>query len=64
MSGPPYLCHTCSEDLTDAVTLEREQSLDVLRVWRARSAARKPTWSVRVFCSKEHENVFSGDGDD
>lgn len=55
-----YTCHICGEDLDQAVRLEREQELDVLRVVRQPASATPKDWSVRVFCSKDHENVVTG----
>jgi len=61
MSKPePYECEVCGADLTEAVAREREQDLDVLRVWRRKPASQSSTWSVRVWCPDDHENVFSG----
>lgn len=58
-----YVCRICGEDLRGAVALEVEQQLDVLRVWRDPQTAAAQEWSVRVYCRKDHENVFSGSGD-
>ncbi|MGO9973132.1 MAG: hypothetical protein ACLP01_10040 [Solirubrobacteraceae bacterium] len=60
---PKYACRVCGQDLDEAVRLERDQELDVLRVWRDPKDATPREWAVRVFCDKDHENVFSGTGD-
>lgn len=57
-----YKCSICGQDLAEAVRLERDQELDVLRVWRGPKERPAEPWSVRVFCDKDHENVFSGEG--
>ena len=55
-----YTCSICGVDLAAAVALEREQDLDVLRVWRRKKTPESTAWSVRVWCPENHENVFSG----
>jgi hypothetical protein len=45
------------------VRRERDEELDVLRFRRPPTAAAIPQWSVRVFCDRGHENVFSGTDD-
>jgi hypothetical protein len=60
---PKYTCRVCGQDLDELVRLERDQELDVLRVWLAPKDASVAEWSVRVYCDLDHENVFSGTDD-
>ncbi len=60
---PKYICRVCDQELDQAVLLERDQQLDVLRIWRYPKDTTAQEWSVRVYCDKDHENVFSGTGD-
>lgn len=60
--SPKYICRKCDQDLDGAVSAEREQELDVLRVWWDPKDVTGEAWSVRVLCDQGHENVFSGTG--
>jgi hypothetical protein len=60
-NGPPYLCSTCGQDLTKAVRAERAEDLTALRMTTTHQPE-ADAWIVRVWCDKDHENVFSGVG--